>query len=84
MKRQIGETYYTIREKFFVRPAFRMRKVLGTPIHPIHILGFARGGSTIMAELAARGGSWVEVDVAVPATVLGPGLPWVASARVLC
>ena len=53
MKRQPGELYYAIREQVFVRPAMRMRNIKGTPIHPIHILGFARGGSTIMAELIA-------------------------------
>lgn len=31
-----------------------MRKIVGTHIEPIHILGFARGGSTIIAELIAE------------------------------
>jgi len=31
-----------------------VRKVLGHVIKPIHVLGFARGGSTIIAELIAE------------------------------
>ena len=54
MRRKIGNLYYAIREQSLVRPAIKVREVLGHPIEPIHILGFARGGSTIMAELIAE------------------------------